>query len=246
MSRITQERVKGSGILPFQWYKAYKAIAAAAGEAVAEPMQQALEWSLAEVPKLPGVTLVACDNSGSMSSAYQTRGLSNAEIGNLMGAMALRAACCESGLAGTFGGEFALARVNPRHGLLYNKREIDRCGQTTGHATDAWKVFAHLIRHNVLVDRVVLFSDMQCYDSRARYAPGAYAGHSLATELEVYRRINPNVVVYSVNLASQDNSCQFAPEQSVVELAGWSESIFQFISAMEVGQSIVEHITANY
>jgi hypothetical protein len=87
---------------------------------------------------------------------------------------------------------------------------------------------------------------MQCYDSGARYAPQAYAGHSLSTELEAYRQINPNVVVYSVNLATQDNSCQFAPEQPVVELAGWSESIFQFISAMEVGQSIIEHITTQY
>ncbi len=54
------------------------------------------------------------------------------------------------------------------------------------------------------------------------------------------------MVVYSVNLATQDNSCQFAPEQPVVELAGWSESIFQFISAIEVGQSVIEHITTHY
>ncbi len=54
LSQIMAERVKGSGILPFQWYKAYKAIAEAAGEGVAEPMQQALEWSLADVPKLSG------------------------------------------------------------------------------------------------------------------------------------------------------------------------------------------------
>jgi hypothetical protein len=246
LSQITAERVKGSGILPFQWYKAYKAIAEAAGEGVAEPMQQALEWSLADVPKLAGVTLVACDNSSSMSHARsgQTRGMSNAEIGNLMGAMALY--CCEGGVAGTFGDAFAIAPTNPRHGLLFNKGQIDECGRHTGHSTNAWTIFAHLIRHDVKVDRVVLFSDNQCYDSGARYAPQAYAGHSLSTELEAYRQINPNVVVYSVNLATQDNSCQFAPEQPVVELAGWSESIFQFISAMEVGQSVIEHITNHY
>ncbi len=47
-------------------------------------------------------------------------------------------------------------------------------------------------------------------------------------------------------LASQDNSCQFAPGQPVVELAGWSESIFEFIAAMEVGESIVQHIIEKY
>lgn len=95
------------------------------------------------------------------------------------------------------------------------------------------------------LDRVVLFSDMQCYDSDARFAQ-AYGGHSLSTELDAYRRINPNVVVYAINLASQDNSCQFAPNQPVVELAGFSESLFPFMSAMEVGEGITEWVAANY
>ena len=244
LSQLTPERVKGSGILPFQWYKAYKAVKEAAGAAVAEPLQAALEAALADVPKLPGVTLVACDNSGSMSAVSQTRGMSNAEIGNLLGALALHV--CDSGLAGTFGDSFALAHTNPRHDLFYNKAQIDKCGTTTGHSTNAWKVFEHLIRHNARVDRVILLSDMQCYDSGARHAPQAYMGHSLSAELEAYQKINPRVTVYSINLATQDNSCQFAPNQPVVELAGWNESLFQFISALEVGESILDHININY
>ncbi len=68
--------------------------------------------------------------------------------------------CCESGVAGTFGDTFAMAPTNPRHGLLFNKSQIDECGRDTGHSTNAWTIFAHLIRHDVRVDRVVLFSDM--------------------------------------------------------------------------------------
>jgi hypothetical protein len=244
LSQLTADRVRASGILPFQWYKAYKAVSEAAGEALAEPLQAALESSLAAVPKLPGVTLVACDNSGSMSAVFATRGVSNAEIGNLMGAMALY--CCESGVAGTFGETFALAATNPRHGLLYNKAQIDACGKMTGQSTNAWRIFEHLIRQQVKVDRVILLSDMQAYDSRARVVPGAYMGHSLAAELEAYQQISPRVTVYSINLASQDNACQFAPQQPVVQLAGWSESLFTFISAMETGESVLEHIMANY
>jgi hypothetical protein len=244
LTQITPERVKGSGILPFQWYKAYKAITEAAGEDLARPMQQALEWSLADVPKLSGTTLVACDNSGSMSGISASRGMTNAEIGNLMGAMALFT--CERGVAGTFGTTFALAQANPHHGLFYNKHQIDECGQTTGQSTNAWKVFEFLIHHTIQVDRVILISDMQCYDGGARHAPAAYVGHSLAAELDAYRQISPKVVVYTLNLASQDNTCQFAPDQPVVELAGWSESIFQFISAMEVGEDILQHISTNY
>lgn len=244
LSQITQERVKGSGILPFQWFKAYKAIEEAAGPALAEPMQQALEWSLADVPKLKGVTLVACDNSGSMFSVWGSRGMTNAEIGNLMGAMTLY--CCQRGVAGTFGDIFALAQTNPHHRLLYNKHQIDLCGQATGSSTNAWTIFEYLIRHRVKVDRVIIFSDMQCYDSSATLTRYGYASHSLAAELDAYLQINPTCKVYSINLASQDNTCQFAPGQPVVELAGWSESIFEFIAAMEVGESILQHIMENY
>ena len=243
LAQITSEKVTGSGILPFQWYKAYKAIRAEAGQDLAGVMEEALQWSLAGVPKLPGTTLVVCDNSGSMSGATATRGMSNAEIGNLLGAMALF--CCDQAVAGTFGDNFALANTDLQQHIMRNKEIIDECGRHTGHSTNAWRVFETLIREQVYVDRVILLSDMQCYDSGSRFAAG-FAGHSLSAELESYRRLNPNVVVYSVNLATQDNSTQFAPDQPVVQLAGFSESIFQFIGAMEVGESIVPWITEHY
>lgn len=244
LGALTPERVRGSGILPFQWYKAHQAVAQAAGPDLAAPLAEALTWALAEAPRLPGVTLVACDNSGSMSSVNPTRGLSHAAIGNLMGALALH--LCEAGLAGTFGDSFALAQVNPRHAVFYNLRQIEACGRTTGQSTNAWRVFEYLIQHDLRVDRVIMFSDMQCYDAGARFAPGAVVSHSLAAELDAYRQRHPAVTVYTVNLATQDNSAQFAPDQPVVELAGWSESIFPFIGAMEAGASIVDHILTHY
>lgn len=206
-------------------------------------MEEALQWSLDGVPKLLGTTLIVCDNSSSMSATYQTRGMTNAEIGNLLGAMALY--CCAQGVAGTFGDTFALANTDPGKHIIRNKQMIDYCGSKTGHSTNAWRIFEALIHDRVYVDRIILLSDMQCYDSDSRYTVG-YAGHSLSTQLESYRNLNPNVVVYSINLASQDNSTQFALHQPVVELAGFSESIFQFISAMEVGENIVQHISEQY
>lgn len=244
LEQITPERVRGSGILPFQWYKAYVAMLKSHGEALAAPLQAALETALADVEKLPGTTLVACDNSGSMSTVRPSRGMSAAEIANLMGALAVFVS--ERPLAGTFGETFALADINPHHGLFYNKAEIDKTGLTTGHATNAWRVIEFLSRERLMVDRVILFSDMQCYDSKARFAPGVAVSRSLAAELDSYRRFNPAVRVYSINLATQDNTTQFAPDQPVVQLAGFSESLFRFIAAMEVGDSIVDHILAEY
>ncbi len=243
LSQITPDKVKASGILPFQWYKAYKALNESSGSGIAQVMEQALAWSLAELPRLAGTTLVACDNSGSMSHVSPTRGMSNAEIGNLLGAMVPY--CCERASAGTFGESFAFAQTHPDLGIIGNKHRIDDCGRCTGHATNAWTIFEKLIRERIIVDRVILLSDMQCYDSNACYAVG-YGGHTLSTELDAYRQFNPNVVVYSINLASQDNTSQFAPHQPVVALAGFSESVLQFIGAIEAGRDIVRWITAEW
>ena len=243
LSQITEKDVLNSGILPFQWYKAYNAVFEEGGAYIAEPLQNALQYSLNIVPKLKGITLVACDNSGSMSSIRRSRGLSNAEIGNLMGAMALY--CSEDGIVGTFGDTFEFADTDLSKGLFYNKKMIDECGRRTGHSTNAWRVIQNLTQNRIYIDRLILLSDMQCYDSEARYNLN-YMGHSLSSELEMYQKINPDVTVYSINLASQDNTSQFAPDQPVVLLAGWSESIFQYISAIEEGQDILSKIREIY
>lgn len=244
LGQITPERVRASGILPFQWYKAYQSIAESGHEVIARVMEEALAWSLDNVPKLPGITLMACDNSGSMEYFQVTRGTSCMTIANLMGAMGVY--CCDQGFVGTFGETFAMARTEQHFNLFKNKSIIEENGRRTGQATNAWTIFAYLIKHRIFVDRVIIFSDMQCYDSSAYVRGKKIFSHTLAGELDAYAAINPNVLVYSVNLASQDNSCQFAPHQRVVELAGWSESVFKFINSMEVGDGILNKILETY
>ena len=69
----------------------------------------------------------------------------------------------------------------------------------------------------------------------------------MAGELEAYRMaINPKVTVYSINLATQDNAAQFSPDQPVVELGGFSDSVFRFMSAMEAGQDMLAEIRKAY
>jgi len=251
LEQFTRERTIGSGILPFQFYKGYLAVRSHSRE-IAEQLLQPLEWCLEGVPKLPGRTLVVTDNSSSMEDTEGTRGLSNMEIGNLMGAMAL--AICEDAQAGTFGETFAVAGAHSGQSLLKNKAEIDYCGQSTGHSTEAWKIFHDLTAGRVMVDRVVILSDMQCYDGLTagwnkaigRHV-GLYGGRSMAGELEAYRMaINPKVTVYSINLATQDNAAQFSPDQPVVELGGFSDSVFRFMSAMEAGQDMLAEIRKAY
>lgn len=251
LEQFTEERIKNSGILPFQIYKAFNAVRNEGHTEIAEQLLKAVEWSVQGIEKLRGRTLVVADNSGSMSS-YQTRGMETKEIANLMAAMALN--ICEDGIAGTFGETFAIANAHSNQSLFENKKQIDYCGQHTGHSTNAFKIFRTLTYDRILVDRVIILSDMQCYDGRTaawnkmigRHV-GLVGGRSMAGELEAYRQsINPNIIVYTIDLASQDNSTQFAENQPVIDLAGFSDSIFRFMSAMEAGDDVLDRIRKDY
>lgn len=242
LEQITEERVQKSGILPFQWYKAWKAISEAHGPELAKVMMDALEASLGAVKRWPGVTVIVCDNSGSMSSVEQTRGMSNAEIANLMGAMSVR--FCDNAIAATFGDSVASAPVKVDQTILQNKDAIDRTGRTTGHSTNAWLVFKSLTEERIHIDRLLLFSDMQCWDTGGGWSSMGYMGHSLQSEFETYRKVlNPNIRLYTINLATQDNTTQFIEDAAVMLLAGFSESIFAFISALEDSNSTIKMLT---
>jgi hypothetical protein len=235
VKRFTPENVKGSGILPFQWYKAFLAISEKHGRKYANVFADIVKWSLSDIPTLPGSTLIACDNSGSMTDVCGTRGLSNMDIANLMGAMALLVS--EKYIVGTFGDTFRpVEKISVHKTVFENKSTIDQYGKTTGSSTNANRIIEFMIASGLSVDRIIVFSDMQCYSNDGW-------NKSFATSFEEYKnKINKNVVLYSVNLASNDNTSQFNPKQRVVELAGWSDNIFRYIQAMEVGQNVIDDI----
>lgn len=251
LDQFTEERIRKSGILPFQIYKAFDAVRDEGHNEVAEHLLSAIEWSVNNIEKLKGKTLVVADNSGSMESC-QTRGMQTKKIANLMTAMALH--ICDDGIAGTFGTDFAIANAHSGQGLFENMKQVHYCGQKTGHSTNAYRIFQSLTYDRVFVDRVIVLSDMQCYDGRTAawnkmigQHVGLVGGRSMAGELEAYRQsVNPNIIVYSINLATQDNSTQFAENQPVIDLAGFSDSIFRFMVAMEAGDDVLDHIRENY
>ena len=62
-----------------------------------------------------------------------------------------------------------------------------------GYGTNAYLPIQYLIDKKIKVDRIFLFSDMQCYDTYD-------GGNSLEDQLQLYRQtINPNVYFYVVD-----------------------------------------------
>ncbi|MBI4434806.1 TROVE domain-containing protein [Candidatus Uhrbacteria bacterium] len=202
--------------------------------AVLEAVASALESSVANLPHLTGRTFVTMDNSGSMRQPLSERSqVQYVDVCNLLGAIAH--AMCDEAICSVFGESHAVVPVVRKDSILTNMR---RLAETyVGLATNAWLAVRHLRETKTRVDRIILFSDMQCYDSAQ--APHmrrheSVADQSLAEELRKYRSsVNPEVFMYSVDLAGNGTAQFPTDERRVALLAGWSERFLEFIPLFE-------------
>ena len=112
-----------------------------------------------------------------------------------------------------------------------------------GYATfigEAFKVLG-----TTKVDRIIMFSDMQCYNPGSLYSN---QGQDVPTALPLanYRRtVNPACKLYSVDLAGYGTAQVPTDDPQTALIAGWSERIFDLINAFEVDKTSVIDMIRN-
>jgi len=253
LKRITDpEQVKRSKQLPFRFYSAYKHMEhnsdIRAAQKVSDALQTALEISVENLPEVGGVSFIASDCSGSMCTTLsQKSSVQLHEISNLFAALGHKV--CEEAIIGVFAGDFETIMLSKADGVLTNLKKLeDRFG---GGATNAWKTIKWLNKTKEKVDRIILFSDMQCYSTDGGFHPyigDRYGinGQSLAEQFEEYKaRVNSKCILYSIDLAGY-GTAQFPKDDgSVVLLAGFSERLLEFIDRYESrGEDAISAIQA--
>lgn len=253
--------VRRSKQLPFRFLSAYRAIDAVRGDvdewrptealdgleeciashprraAVLEAIVSALESSVANLPHLGGVTFVTADNSASMTQPISDRStVRHIDIANLLAAIAHHMS--DEAICSVFGETHRVVPVIRKDSIVTNMRRL--AGTDVGHSTNAYLAVRHLRETKTRVDRIILFSDMQCYD-----VGRGWDGASLAEELRKYRSaVNPGVYVYSVDLAGYGTSQFPEDEKRVALLAGWSERFLEFVPLFEAdGTQAIDRIT---
>ncbi|TAK05099.1 TROVE domain-containing protein [Patescibacteria group bacterium] len=249
------EHVRRSRQLPFRFYSAYRVLdPSVAGEwcgisgralderiashprrtEVMEALLAALEASVVNLPRLAGRTFITADNSGSMQSPVSERStVALRDVANLLGAIAHT--MCDQAVCSVFGESHKVVPVLSKDSIITNMARL--ANTDVGHATNAYLAVRHLRETKTRVDRIILFSDMQCYDS-AQAAHGMWhesvRDASLAEELRRYRsQVNPGVFLYSVDLAGYGTAQFPSDEPRVALLAGWSERLLEFIPSYE-------------
>lgn len=209
MTRLTDpEQVARSRQFPFRFLSAYQAVPSLRW---GHSLEVALNLSLANVPELPGRTLVLVDRSGSMFGPVSNRsGLIRADQAAVFGAaLALR----NLGRADLvqFGTTSALVPVKAGDSLLRVVRE--RFGNLGGTYIAA-AVQRWYARH----DRVLIVTDEQAHDGD----PGG--------------NVPPTVPVYTWNLAGY----RYGHGPGVVNrhtFAGMTDAAFKLIPLIEAGQN---------
>lgn len=235
LARITDDKaIKYSKQLPYRFYSAYKEID---NQKIGRAIAQAFEKSLTNVT-LDGSTAVLVDLSGSMTGAPVSAKskVTNAEVAAVLGAIAVKKAK-ESVVIG-FGQDARIIKVNPDDTMITNVEKIVHTN--VGHSTNAGLAFQILVDNNIKVDRIVLISDMQCYNTNnTRYFGGIYAWGAdsyVNEQVKQYRqKVNKDAYLYSFDLASYGT--RQTPNKSGktkdILLNGWSDKVLDYMTLVE-------------
>lgn len=228
-----REAVTRSRVFPYQLYTAYRAIRGIESvdtPRLLEALSSAMTLSAESLPNLGGSTLILCDNSGSMSQNHLS---AHSEVtckiaATTMGAISLFAS--DRATVGVFADRFALVPLMRSTPIPLN---IEQIAETdVGGSTYAYLAFQWLLRSGQKFDRILLFSDEQCYgrDSYDGYEAG---DQSLQRLLTAYRgTVHPSAYLYSFDLRGYGTT-QFLPDGRTILLAGFSERVLSFLGEFE-------------
>jgi len=236
----TPEAVRKSKQLPFRFLSAHRIVKEmnhAMTNSVLDALEDAAAASVDNMPRLAGTTLIACDVSGSMTWTPISKNSSvyPYDIGILLGSMAHK--FCNTSITGIFGTDWKQIPMSRRSGILSNVNEMHRHDNDVGWGTNGHKVIEYLLENNIQVDRIMIFTDCQMWDS--------YSDQSFAPTYIKYQRKCPDTKLYLFNLSGYGNIIVPQDTKNVHLIAGWSDRVLEYIQTSEqTGTSAIERIRA--
>lgn len=224
-------RVRKSKQLPFRFLSAYKELENIGGSLVFDALENAVEASIENMPKLEGMTVIAVDTSGSMGSAISAKSnIRCYEIAMLLGLMANK--ICENSIFYTFDTEIKKWSVSHRTGILETVIKTP-----CGCGTDMFLPFAEMMKNNVKADRIIVISDNECNRRWGRIPVQAFA--------DEYRRKTKNDIwVHAIDLQGYGTQQFHGANTNII--AGWSEKVLDFIKLSEQGEGGIVQTVEQY
>lgn len=224
---------------------------------VLDALEDAIQYSVGNIPELEGNVAILVDHSGSCrgdaggSSAVSAFSkTSTAMIGNLFGSM--MAYRQKNVYIGLFGDRLIDVPMDRNMKMLdFNKKSFDegaRCG--LGTETGIYDFMRKCVDEKKKVDNVVVFSDCQIgtgpynftpwYGSKSSDCGGHF--HELFKE---FKKLNPMCNWIVVNLRQSGGTSVFDKSMRILNIAGWSDKIFDVIKSQCRGwDAVIKEIEA--
>ena len=231
-------QVAKSKQLPFRYLSAYREIEKVNSTNTAMMMnalEAAVKCSASNIEGFDDNTrvLLASDVSGSMWSPISQRStVRNFDIGLLL-SMLLRNRCKQV-VSGIFGDDWKVVNM-PTDNILMATRQLEKLGNTVGFSTNGYKVIDWLIEQKMVMDKVMMFTDMQMWDSTGRFK-------TFEDSWKKYKKMAPEAKLYLFDLAGYGQLPLRLAEPDVYLIAGWSDRVFDVLSAIDKGEDALSVI----
>ena len=231
-------QVKRSKQLPFRFLSAYIEISRVKSPQTASVLTALEQAAVASAENIAGFgpdvrVLLACDVSGSMQhNVSRSSSVQLYDIG-LMLAMLLQNRC-GSVMSGMFGDTWKVVGL-PRTGILANVLELRRREGEVGYSTNGYLVIDYLVKNKIQMDKVMIFTDCQMWDSR-------YGDRHIQKSWEAYRKMFPEAKLYLFDLGGYGQAPLQLKGDGVALISGWSDKVFDVLEAVENGSDAVSEI----
>ena len=210
---------------------------------VLDALEDAIQYSVENIPELEGNVAILVDHSGSCrgdaggSSAVSAFSkTSTAMIGNLFGSM--MAYRQKNVYIGLFGDKLIDVPMDRNMKMLdFNKMSFDK-GACCGPCTEAgiYDFMRKCIDEKKKVDNVVVFSDCQIGSGERGFTP--WYGSKLSDRgghfhelFKEFKKLNPMCNWIVVNLRQSGGTSVFDKSMRILNIAGWSDKIFDTIKS---------------
>jgi len=230
------DAVAKSKQLPFRFLSAYRELKELKNGSVSKvltALEQAVMHSAANIAGYDEKTkvVIAADVSGSMQKPVSTKSKVLLYDVGLMLAILLQSRC-QNAMVGMFGDTWKVINV-PKQNVLTNVQEFYKREGEVGYSTNGYLVIQDLLQRNKVVDKVMLFTDCQLWNSNG-------SNYSMANVWKQYKRIAPKAKLYLFDLAGYGNTPLSVQRDDVYLIAGWNDKVFDVLNAIENGSNAVQ------
>lgn len=178
--------------------------------------------------------VLAADVSSSMYSPVSAKSKIRCYDIGLMLSMLMRYRS-ENVITGIFGDRWKVVNL-PQESILANTEKLNKIEGSVGYSTNGHKVIDYLISKSQVVDKVMIFTDLQMWDNQS-------VGASLQKSWKKYKKsIAPDAKLYLFDLQGYGKTPLRVNDNDVFLIGGWSDKIFEVLAAIESGSNALKEI----